>query len=322
MDYTINLKIECQEYLTKSISQSISGFIFNYNNKNYIVSVHHFLPIKKVLETEFNQELSILINSSWSELLVLDSKYTNLDTYHVFNKYQNKLPKPNDELTMKLNDKRYNLKVTGYDFMPYDNINTKMTLPYIRASVISDIEELAGLSGVPVFDNNKIVGIFSKAYSNNQTVFILPIYILIKNLEKRDNQNIYILSCVPKKINSYHVKDNGEIYHPTFKFDIPVSSYILIEGDNDTGFLIQNSLGETVYEKMLIDTNCDTLTNCNLVSSDQFTYLITTRLLSLFKRLFNPKIIQYIFLLINKNELKTKNKDMWLNYNQGRFSIV
>ena len=322
MEYTINLKIKCQEYLTKSVTQSLSGFIFNYNNQNYIITVHHFLPIKKVIETEINQELPILINSSWSELLVLDSKYTNLDTYHVFKRYQNKLPKPNDELTMKLNTKRYNLKVTGYDFLPYDNLDTKMTLPYIRASVTSDTEELAGLSGMPVFDNNKIVGVFSKAYSNNQTVFILPIYILIKTLEKRDNQHIYNISCIPKKINSYHVKDNGEIYHPTFKFDIPVASYLLIEGDIGVGFLIHNLLGETVYEKMLIDTKCNNTIDCDLISSNQFTYLITPRLLSLFKRLFNSKIIQYIFMLINKHELKTEDSKFWLTYNQGRFSII
>jgi hypothetical protein len=325
MTTNLTLNVDCQEYLSKNIKLKMSGFVLNINGNNQIITVHHFLPIHKVIETETNQELSVLINSSWSELLVLDSKNINLDKYSIYKDIQNKLPKPNDELTMEFAsprgvDTRCIMKVCGYDFLPYDNLNTSMTLPYIRASVISNVTEFAGLSGSPVFINNKLVGIFSKAYSNNQILLIIPIYVLIKNLEKTDNNHMFKYSSIPKKINTYHVKENMEIYHPTLKFDIPFSTYLLLEGDLDNGSIIQNSLGETTYEKMIVDTNFGNIIECSLIKSNQYTYLITPRLLSLLKRIFNQHVLQYISSLICKSE--RKDGEIWLFYDKGHFKII
>lgn len=322
---TISLDIECQDYLSRNITQKILGFVLNSNGKYYVITLHHFLPVKKIIETEINQEISILINSSWSEFLVLNSRNMCLDNYSIYKESQNKLPKINDELTMKLtsstcNDEKCTMKVCGYDFIPYDNLNTSMTLPYIKASVTSRISELAGLSGSPVFINNKLVGVFSKAYSNNQILLIIPIYILYKNLEKKDNNHIYMYSSIPKKINSYHVKENMEIYHPTLKYDIPFSTYLLLEGDLDNGNIIQNSLGENTYEKMIVNTNTENIISCDLIKSNQYTYLITPRLLSLLKRIFNHAVLQYISTIINNFE--RKDKEIWLFYDNGRFKIV
>jgi hypothetical protein len=325
MTKNLTLNVECQEYLSKNIKQKMSGFVININGNNQIVTLHHFLPIQKVIETETNQELSILINSSWSEFLVLDFKNISLDKYSIFKDVHNKLPKPNDELIMEIAspggaDKRCALKVCGYDFIPYDNLNTSITLPYIRASVISNVSEFAGLSGSPVFINNKLVGVFSKAYSNNQTVLIIPIYVLIRNLEKKDNYHIYKYSSIPKKINTYHVKENMEIYHPTLKIVVPFSSYLLLEGDLDCGSIIQNYIGEITYEKMIVDTKLGNMIDCDLIKSNQYTYLITPRLLSLLKRIFSRPVLQHISSLIESSD--RKDGEIWLLYEKGCFKIL
>ena len=52
------------------MSVSLNGFIFKFNNKNYIISIHHNLPIKSVYYD--NSLLNIKINSNWSEILILD----------------------------------------------------------------------------------------------------------------------------------------------------------------------------------------------------------------------------------------------------------
>lgn len=310
----------CQEYLSKKIKQNISGFILNFNGKNLIITLHHFLPIEKVFEisqTEINQELKILINSSWSEFLILDSDNINFDNYLIYKDIQNKLPKTDDELTMELKNGRCKLRVSGYNFLPYNNLDTQRLIPYIEATVISGSTDFAGLSGTPVFRENKLVGVFSKAYSNNQKILIIPSYVLIKNLQKKDNNHIFEFPFDPKKINNYYVKENN-IWHPSLKFEIPYLTYLLLEGDNDTIYTVQDSLGEISYQKMIINTKLENITECNLIKLNQHTYMITPRLLSLFKRLFSQPIIQYILHLINKSE---KNKDIWLKYDEGHFTI-
>jgi hypothetical protein len=318
MTQTININIETQEYLSKSIMQKLSGFIINVNKNNYIITIHHFLPIQKVTEADTKQELTIAVNSCWSEILVLNSKNINLNRYLVHKNIQNKLPKINDELSMELEFDKCIMKVCDYEFIPYDNLNIAMKLPYIKASIISDVDKFAGFSGKPVFNKNKIVGIFSKAYSDNKTILIIPIYILIKNLEKKDNNNIYKYSSVPKKINAYYVKENLNIYHPTLKIDIPYTTHLLIEGDVNFDSIIVNSLGETMHGDMIIDT--DNVTECDLIKSNQFTYLITPRLLMLLKHLFNQTVLKYIFGLINKTEKNSEK--LWLLYNEGNFRIT
>jgi hypothetical protein len=286
MTQRLKLTIETQEYLTNKICQEISGFIFNTGGKNKLITLHHFLPVEKVLETETNQELSILINSSWSEFLILDPGYINISKYSVYKEIHNRLPKINDELFMELSETRCVMKVFGYEFFPYNNLNTKITIPYIRAGVISGSGDYAGFSGTPVFLNNKLIGVFSKAYSNNKTLLIIPIYVLIRNFEKKDSYHIYKFLNTPNKINAYYVKNN-KIYHPTLKIDIPVSTYTLLEGDLDVGATIQNSSGETLFDKMIVDTDQDIMIEYNLIKLDQTTYLITPRLLALLKRLLN-----------------------------------
>jgi len=318
MSQTITLNMVCQEYLSKSLNQKLSGFIISSNGNNYVITVHHFLPVEKLIETETNQELPILINSSWSELLVLNSTNINLDKYVIFKEFQNKLPKPNDELTMEINNKRCKLKVCGYDFLPFDNLNIHVTIPYIRASITTEETEFAGLSGMPVFFGSKIVGIFSKSYSNDKVFLIIPIYILTKNLEKKDNSHIYKFPNTPKKINSYLVKDSHEIYHPTLKFDVPLKTYLLLEGDHDAGSIIQNLLGETSFEKMIVDSDFENTIDCNLIKQNETSYLITPRLLALLKRIFNPTILKYISMLIDRSG---KTHEIWLDYNDGRFKI-
>jgi len=312
----LNLNIECQEYLTKKINQQMSGFILNINKNDVIVTLHHFLPIQKVIEIESNQELPIIINSIWSEFLVLDSKNINLNKYQVYKSIQNKLPKPNDELTMNVISIDNPdciiscvMKVCDYEFLPYDNINTTITIPYIRAIISNNVNKFAGLSGSPVFINKKIVGIFSKAYSDNQTLLIIPIYVLIRNLKKIDNNNIYKFQSIPTKINKY-----------LFKFVIPYSTYLLLEGDINKSLIIKNSLGKTTSNEMIVDTSFSDIIECNLIKLNKNIYLLTPRLLSLLKRIFNQRILQYILLLIDNSEIK--DKKIWLLYDKGHFKII
>jgi hypothetical protein len=67
----LNLTLISSKFLNKHIEIQLKGFIFNFLNINYIITLHHNLPIENVL---YNTNLmDILINSNWSEILILDA---------------------------------------------------------------------------------------------------------------------------------------------------------------------------------------------------------------------------------------------------------
>ena len=321
----INIILKTQQFISTKFETKMSGFILNYNGTKYIISVHHFLPIKQICEMESGIELNIKINSCWSEILVLDVSNINLSEYKINNMIQNKLPKVNDIVYIKTNTKRYELKVIGYDSIPFDNIQDNITIPQIKCIALCDMENFAGLSGSPVFIKDKIVGIFSKYRPDSKITYIIPIYIVIKNIEKIDNSNIYSTPVNNiKKVNSYNVKDN-EIYHPTLKINIHINTYFLLEGDKNNKTLIQYEQLETkknIIEEIesLVKNDLISPCDCNIVTrKDNSEYKINTRLLSLLRK-FNSdnKIALRLFLLINKN----KSSEHWFGLVNGSIKLL
>jgi len=58
----LNLTLISSKFLNKHIEIQLKGFIFNFLNINYIITLHHNLPIENVL---YNTNLmDILINSN------------------------------------------------------------------------------------------------------------------------------------------------------------------------------------------------------------------------------------------------------------------
>lgn len=297
----VQVKLETQSIDKKKLQLSLNGFIINHTSKNYLITIHHNLPINTIYHN--NEPIEIIRNSGWSEILISSTETLNLKEYMINRQIKNTIPKNNDLITLKSNQE-YDLRVVGYNFLPFDNIHTEFTIPYITAEFLRCIDNPQGLSGSPVYQNNKLVGIFSK-YSNQHIAYIIPIYLVIKNLEKIDFVNIY---CAPtadiNKINSYNVKDNM-IFHPSLRINIPLSSFFILEGDINTRFNIQTINGLRPY---------DTLPSINIdvdIINKENEYKITFRLLTLINKFNVSKhIIKQLL-----EELKN-NEENWKSYNQ------
>ncbi len=322
---TVNLKINMQTFISSDLESKLNGFILNYNGVNYIVSVHHFLPIRSVYDLDTNNELPILINSCWSEILILDSTNIDISKYKITEKIQNKFPKIDEHIFIKTNHKRYDLKVVGYESIPFDNIQNNITIPQIKCSILYDIENVAGLSGSPVFIKNKIVGIFSKYRPDTKTIYVIPIYVVIKNIEKNDNNHIYSIQTENiKKINSYNVKDN-EIYHPTLKINININTYFLLEGDTNNKVIIhyenkEKNKIEIEEIESSIKENLISPCDLNIVSrKDNLEFKINTRLLSLLHRYNSDnKIALKLLFILTKN----KSSENWIELLNGCIKII
>lgn len=316
----IQLTLTTQKFNSINKELSLSGFIFNYNNMNYIFTVHHMIPIENIIFN--NIILSQHINSSWSEVLILHTNNIDIEPYLINKEYINKIPKIDENIYMNIGIERIEMIVADYDFIPFDNMKTSPLIPYIKATFtetennMNDI--LPGLSGSPIYNSsNKIIGVFSKYNINMKTFYIIPIYIYIKNLEKKDNTNIYTIPLNNiSKINTYNIKDN-HIYNPTLKIDIPLSSFFLIECEADIPLLIKYTKNkkennDTIYP--VIIRHFDISYENNVIKKFD-RYKINIRFLNLIKKLniFGKKTLQSIHEAVFNNI----STDLWLKYDEN-----
>jgi len=308
----ILLKIKTQLFLNKTIEQKLNSFILNYNKQNYIISLHHNLPVDSVHTLIDNMKLDIYINSCWSEVLIMNIGKVNIKDFVINYNIFNRIPKPDDILFIKTNDQRYKTTVIGYEFIPYDNISENLTIPYIKTKINESIENISGLSGSPVFIDNKIVGVLSKFNIKESILYIIPIYIIIKNLSKKDNTNIYGFekSIKVTRINHYNI-NNDLFYHSTLKININIDTYLLLEGDSDHQFTIQED--KTDIKSDIITTPIKlNISNEPFIQNKERKYKITIRLLVLLKKMNVNK--QTIICLFNHICKKDKDKDLWISF--------
>lgn len=296
---------------------SLNGFEFKFKKKYYIITVHHNLPIEKVsinltlpnkfanklpnqIANNLSTKLELVINPVWNELLILKNPINSINSV---NKVTVSLPQVSNKLKIISNNETIEGETLGYTFLPFDNING-YEIPYIMMSIKNT--NLEGLSGSPVFMNDKLVGIFSKVLLDKSCALIIPTYILIKTLEKKDNNNIYTVNNINliDKIGHYKNKNNT-IFHPQLQIYIPITSYLNIMGDKYQLLDITYKNERPNNVKMIKYKNNLLNYYNNIISRQDYQeFKITLRLLTLIKKIY-PKnmILRKIFyeLSINNN---------------------
>lgn len=318
---TITLKFYTTKINNIDVENTVTGFVLNYNGKNQIITIHHFLPINKVYERETNNELDIEINSSWNEGLILKTDNVDLSKYKIFSKVHNNIPKLNSRLSMKTDGNRIELEFIGYDMFPFNNIQLDVQMIFIKARIITNIDNFAGYCGSPVFIKNKIIGIFSKIRTDSNIAYIIPIYIITKNLEKEDNSNIYTMNVKNiQKIGSWIVNKDNEVYHPTLKLNIPIATYFLIEGDLNFKSIIYFGKKKTSIDLVQTVTKKDQVSDSdvNIVTRNVSEYKVNLRLLSFLKKANFDSNVLYDLV----QTLMRQRKETWIEISDNKISFV
>lgn len=293
---TIDLIFEVQPLKDIMIKTKSIGFLVNYKSKNYVISVNHGLPIDKVFINNGDlTERDIIINSFWNELIIINY---NIEEYSI-EKIKNiklKLPEINDTITLRCNNMLRDLIVDTYEFENLNNLPINPRCIYIKAKLI-DEKNIFSLTGCPVFDeNNKLIGIFSKQYSNNY-IYILPIYYLIKTITKVDNNSIYSLNFndTMKKINSNNIFDNY-IFHNKMNLRIPLDVYTMLEGDSNNEVTINKR-----YKQQYTSINdMIPINNERKIIKNENKFLVNSSLLLMIK-LIDPSIVMNYIQIIKNN---------------------
>ncbi len=338
---TFQLIIKPQQFIPNEYQEELTGFLLQYNGSIYGLTVHHNLPIETIYNSETKIPLDILVNSCWSEALIFKTDNIDISQYSIFKKIQNKIPNTllssyakhdcntDNIIYTIINNEKTIVKFIETKFQSFDGFNYSPDTPYIIVQLTNTYKTIAGNSGSPVYisEDGKdiLIGVLTKYRPDNNTAYIIPIYLFIKNIEKKDNNNIYgiDLKMNINKIGSFNVSNNAEygkiIYHHLLKINIPLSTYFLIEGDENALFTIRYS---NAVSQLNITNNVNTIMlNSSLIVSHEYSLLfrsngqikVNLRLLSLLKRITNIEIQKIIFSKISKNYTHTNNNDFWLD---------
>lgn len=346
MSSLIAIEINSQEFMDKILTMKTVGTLFNYNGQSYILTCHNNIPIMNVLSffPKEKNELTIKVNSCWSEALILNTNDINIKNYKVIKDYSNKIPKPNDKLYIIKDDEKISFTITNHEFFAFDNLMTSPQLPYIIMNKDKD-KHKENYKNYPVFnESNKLVGVLSKYNTQTESFYVLPIYVFIKNLEKIDNENIYSYSVENIiKINT-NIVENDSIYHNNLKIKVPLTCYFLLEGDSNKQFNLQFILLEdkSMYKKMKAEDRQQVISSIDteLIKVNKFsttyekdiivnrehdnTYKMNTRLLALIRALsiFNRDFFTDIFELLTDNLEKHEPKDIYLDLDNKELTLL
>lgn len=207
---TIRLDLKCDSIKSSYCSIQTTGFGWLIDNKKFIVTTHHNLPIKTVNYKD--NKLKIVNNCYWNELLLLKSPKLNIKYYNPsLSNYM--IPQKDKILTFS----DISLRVIDITNIPYNDMPNEPCNIYIVCDFVDKQRDIQGYSGCPVFENNKLIGIQCKVFRDK--VLVLPIYYLVK-IFQRDN-------CIYKTLVT-----KSDILHNVLNVSISYSTFCLLEGSN------------------------------------------------------------------------------------------
>jgi len=302
---SIPIILKIHSIMNEDIMIETSGFIFNFNKLNYLVTVHQGLPVKEI---QFNvndttHRFDSFTICGWNDLLIqpIDTTISDLFVFKHFVKKQ-----INVSCKYYINMETNVVKYIENEFFPINMIPGNPSNLYYCMKTTSDFIK-DGDAGKPVYCmNNKLIGITCKVKDN--MVYVIPSIYLLKSIMKTNNTNIYTLNTDIdniKKIGRYNVKNNNisKIYYQEINSLIPIESFIVLEGDVDKlcNILQSDKMDRRIEYTPFINNNI--INNMNLIIKNKVIH-ITSSFVHLIKIYY--KDISVIKNIFNNMESKTR----------------
>ena len=323
---SMKIKHTLETLNNKTISKVSSGFIFKFNNVEYIVSVHHFMPIIESCFEALPSSISLPVFTKplWNELLILNkinNKYFTI--FKKIKKYKTRFLEKNDNVTIYINNKPETFAC--FDYIPishhylFDHRSIYQKIFLSRDT--QNTEKYQGLSGSPVFDDDDyLIGIFCKIIIEPSGIYglVLPVYYLTKTLIKEDNNSVYnidIDNFENIKIGKYDVQkqeDDLYIYHTQTNYKLPLDVYLNLEGDiNKRIDCKDNHKNETITSRFIKMNDFDISTQ---LYKNENKYKLNNGLIAILKL--------YKYKLNIEEMIKIPLNDIWLQFNDSEIVSI
>jgi hypothetical protein len=341
------------------ITSQVTGTIIKLSNKLFLITVNHGLPIIKLcikdkLQSSFNNsqwseslkqssfnnsqwseslKQSSFNNSQWSESLIIPfQKDIDISNYIIFTKWQISVPHILNDMYTIINNKLVSLTYVKVHYEPLHLFKNNPYTIYIIAELPKgyNYELVSGNSGAPVFiktpTGNKLIGILTKHHKLHNVIYIIPIHIFMKSIEKQDNINIYGINTAKisninniTKIGRYKIFQDllygPMVFDTALRCRIPLTAYFLIYGDINKKYNITfRKNGETLTEVIdayIINNQLPVSQEIQIIKQNN-KYKVTIGLLHVLK-ITHSKLLPKLFDIINKRIELNETNDFWIS---------
>lgn len=223
----IDVKLDITNIRPYDLQLEAKGFYIRYKKNTYFITLNHGFSIKEM--TINKEDICDYTNCLWNEIVFC--KKTCEKGQFVFSSF---LVKQIDSIG-KFFINNTELKYIENEYLPLNMLPENPLNLYYKFEIIdinADIGE--GLSGSAIYDNKKrLVGIFSKI--ENNYIYVIPTYYILKSLDKDDNNNIYTINKDIRNIKKidFNLIKNNKIYHNSLKINIPIDCFLNLELDKN-----------------------------------------------------------------------------------------
>jgi hypothetical protein len=317
------------------VCSQVTGTIIKLSNRLFIITVNHGLPIKELSIQNNTKTLqcNTFRNSEWCEAIIIPlDNPLDISNYMIFSKWQIATPHVLNDMYTIINNTLIPLTYVKVHSEPLHLFKNNPYTIYIIAELPKgyNYELVSGNSGAPVFiktpTGNKLVGILTRYHKEHNVIYIIPIHIFMKSIEKQDNINIFGIDITNisninniTKIGRYKIFQDpiygSMIFDVAMRCRIPISTYFLIYGDTNKKYNITfTKNGETLTEIIdahIINNQLPIAPEIKIIKRNN-KYKVTIGLLHLLK-LTQQKTLYTLFEILNRRiELKETN-DFWIS---------
>lgn len=230
LDYSYDKYSSNKKIYKDDIEVNGIGFVIKNEFKYYIITCYHVVKNCHNIYTKImDNKVKLNILSYFQEfdlaILQIDSTFEN-----IFDEYlesikcpiENKIPNTNDEIILNtiVDGKQEKFISSKFDIVCHSVLNIfnpDTLLLGLRFNINKNI--LSGLSGSPLFHNNKLIGFLSFVNNETNTIYFIASYLINYSL------NLTKMNLLPKTL-----KLKGK----------PIS--IKINGKNKTGYMINKDI--------------------------------------------------------------------------------
>lgn len=299
----IKIKIDSKQIFNYQLNMDLFGFYVKHKMKNYFVSIHHGISLNTININ--GDKITDFTSCGWNELLFCEK--TTKDQF-VFTHFFKKQIDFGNKFFINKNDE---LKFIGNEYFELNMLPNNPQNLYYKMESMKKLGE--GDSGKPIYDKRKnLVGILSKV--DDTYCYIIPVIYLLNSLEKKDNNNVYLISNYKniKKINHLKVTNN-KVYYSKMMNHINIHTYFLLEGDKNKRALIQLDCLAFKNEKYSIKK--DYIKNSFVVKNNKNEFKCNSCIILFLKKSQLINIFDFLEFIFSKRTFD-------ITINQTKYSLV
>jgi hypothetical protein len=231
IEYSHNINIKNTTALSFDIQ--VKGVLIKYKKKIYLTLPHAGLDVNIIIFN--NKEYTKFKYSHWSENIIVEIDEKDvLEHQYIFKKFGLKCIDVNKKI--KINDIDY--KYIKNDYFPVDMMVNNPNLMYY---VVKSKETFEPETGMPLYYNNILYGIYSKYNNEKKFCYVIPSLFIEKSINNVKN-NLYVCNNIDniKSIDRYKVYGDM-IYCPQFQYNIKLDTYLLYLSNSENRITYNNS---------------------------------------------------------------------------------